>query len=76
MRLKFAEQVHSEDISENVAIVIMNKSVTTVVEIGIAQNVKQLQKKGGLRNAKQSFSVFPTIISALSLSKGCLYFTT
>ena len=65
MRLKFVEQVHLEDITENAAIVITNKSVTTVVGIGIAQNAKQLQKKGGSWNAKQSFSAFPTIILSL-----------
>jgi hypothetical protein len=41
MQLKHAEQASLEDTSVNVAIVVMNKSVTTVAEIDIAQNVKR-----------------------------------
>lgn len=41
MRLKHVEQAYLEVINVNVAIVDIQKSVTTAVEIGIVQNVKQ-----------------------------------
>jgi hypothetical protein len=40
MQLKLAERANLEDTSENVVIVDIRKSVTTVVEIDIVQNVK------------------------------------
>ncbi len=55
MPLRLVERVNLEVTNESVAIVVIRKSVTIVVEIGIAQNAKRLQKKDGLRSEKQSF---------------------